>query len=69
MRKLWRIVSMIALLCLVVGILGVGVGFFTGSSPVIIRNHGSLDEYIQRLTVNWNVLKELAEPYLQMLPF
>ena len=67
MRKLWRIIGTIALLCLVIGIVGVGVGFFTGSSPVIIRNHGSLDGYIERLTVNWNILRQLVEPYLRML--
>ena len=59
MNKAWRTVSVIALLCLLVGILCVGVGFFTGSSPVVIQNHGSLDEYIERLTVNWNILRQM----------
>lgn len=59
MHKAWRAVSVIALLCLVVGILGVGVGFFTGSSPVIIRNHGSIDEYLRRLSINWGILRQM----------
>ena len=56
MRKAWRIVSAMALVFLVVGIVGVGVGFFTGSSPVVIRNHGNLTEYMRRLQINWDVL-------------
>ena len=58
MRKGWRVVSAIALICLVVGIMGVGVGFFTGSSPTMIQNHGSLTEYIERLQINWGYLQE-----------
>ena len=58
MRKGWRVVSAIALICLVVGIMGVGVGFFTGSSPTVIQNHGSLTEYIERLQINWGYLQE-----------
>ena len=57
MRKAWRIVSAIALVFLVVGIVGVGVGFFTGSSPVVIQNHGNLTEYFRRLQINWDVLR------------
>ena len=57
MSKAWRIVSAIALVFLVVGIVGVGVGFFTGSSPVVIQNHGNLTEYIRRLQINWDVLR------------
>jgi len=59
MRKAWRVVGLIALLCLVVGIIGVGVGFFSGSSPVVIQNHGSLNEYMERLTINWNILRQM----------
>ena len=59
MNKAWRVVSVIVLLCLVVGILGVGVGFFTGSSPVVIQNHGEINEYLNRLTINWGVLKQM----------
>ena len=57
MSKAWRIVSAIALVFLVVGIVGVGVGFFTGSSPVVIQNHGNLTEYFRRLQINWDVLR------------
>jgi hypothetical protein len=58
MNKAWRIVSGIALLCLVIGVVGIGVGFFTGSSPVIIQNHGSLTEYAQRLETNWAIVQQ-----------
>ena len=56
MRKAWRIVSAIALVFLIVGIMGVGVGFFTGSSPVVIQNHGNLTEYLRRLQLNRDIL-------------
>lgn len=56
MSKLWRVVSGIALLCLVIGIVGVGVGFFMGSSPVVIQEHGTLAEYMQRLEMNRDIL-------------
>lgn len=59
MNKAWRIVSVIALLCLLVGILCVGVGFFTGSSPVVIQNHGALAEYAERLSINWSIFKQM----------
>jgi hypothetical protein len=58
MNKAWRIVSGIALLCLVIGVVGIGVGFFTGSSPVVIQSHGSLTEYSQRLQTNWRILQD-----------
>jgi hypothetical protein len=58
MNKAWRIVSGIALLCLVIGVVGIGVGFFTGSSPVVIQSHGSLTEYGQRLQTNWRILQD-----------
>jgi hypothetical protein len=58
MNKAWRIISGIALLCLVIGVVCIGVGFFTGSSPVIIQNHGSLTEYTQRLETNWDILQQ-----------
>ena len=64
MRKAWRVVSSVALICLVIGILGLGVGFFTGSSPVVIRNHGSLTEYVQRLAMNRDILIERARTLL-----
>ena len=59
MTKAWRIASIAALICLVIGLIGVGVGFFTGSSPVTVQNHGSLAEYMERLTVNWNILRQM----------
>ena len=56
MRKAWRIVSAIALVFIIVGIMGVGVGFFTGSSPIVIQNHGNLTEYLRRLQMNRDIL-------------
>lgn len=64
MRKAWRVLSAVAMICLVVGIMGVGVGFFTGSSPVAIQNHGALTEYIERLRMNWDILQEQARGLL-----
>ena len=64
MHKVWRIVSAVALICLVVGIMGIGVGFFTGSSPVTIESHGSLTEYIHRLQINWGYLQEDVSSFL-----
>lgn len=64
MNKAWRVVSGIALVCLVIGIAGLGVGFFTGSSPVAIQNHGNLTEYIQRLEMNRDVLLESLRGFL-----
>lgn len=58
MNKIWRIVSGIVLLCLVAGIVCIGIGFFTGSSPVVIQEHGSLTEYIARLEMNRNILQQ-----------
>lgn len=56
MSKTWRVVSAAALVCLVIGVLGIGAGFFAGSSPVVIREHGSLTEYFARLQMNWGIL-------------
>ncbi|MCD8321948.1 MAG: hypothetical protein LUC89_03585 [Oscillospiraceae bacterium] len=64
MRKAWRVVSTIALACLVLGVLGIAVGFFTGSSPTAIESHGSLTEYMQRLETNWEVLRGLVTELL-----
>lgn len=58
MNKLWRVVSGIVLLCLVAGIVCIGIGFFTGSSPVVIQQHGNLVEYTQRLEMNWAILQD-----------
>ncbi len=64
MNKARHVVSAIALFCLIIGIVGIGVGFFMGSSPVKLQDHGNLTEYIQRLQTNWDVflgrLRELA---------
>ncbi|MCD8117652.1 MAG: hypothetical protein LUE21_11200 [Oscillospiraceae bacterium] len=59
MHKAWRVASGIALACLVLGVLGIAVGFFTGSSPTVIQSHGSLTEYLQRLETNWEVFRSL----------
>jgi len=65
MRKVWRVIGAVTLLCLVIGIVGICVGLFMGSSPVILRSHGNLDEYIHRLQINWGVLRAYAEDLLQ----
>ncbi len=64
MHKAWRVVSAIALICLVVGAAGIGVGFFTGSSPVVIQNHGSLTEYMERLSINSDIFRESLRTFL-----
>ncbi len=69
MRKAWRIVSAIALVFLIVGIMGVGVGFFTGSSPVTIQNHGNLTEYVRRLQMNRDILLETVRNTLAYFGF
>lgn len=63
MHKSWRVVSGIALICLVIGVLGVGVAFFTGSSPVVIRAHGGLAEYLDRLRMNWDILTQMIRSW------
>ncbi len=57
MNKAWRIVGGIALVFLALGVIGIGVGFFAGSSPVVIQNHGNFSEYMERLEINWNILR------------
>lgn len=64
MSKAWRAVSVIVLLCLIVGVVGIGVGFFTGSSPVIIQNHGAITEYLERLQINRDILMEGVRNFL-----
>ena len=64
MNKIWRIVSAAALLCLVIGIAGIGIGFFTGSSPVILQTHGNLAGYMERLTINREILMQHLSPIL-----
>lgn len=58
MRKLWRVFSSLAFACFLLGALGIGVGFFTGSSPTAIQAHGHLAEYGQRLAMNWAILRQ-----------
>ena len=57
MRKGWHIVTGIALICFLIGVVAIGVGFFTGSSPTALQAHGNLTEYAARLTTNWAILK------------
>ena len=58
MRKGWRIVSAIALICFLVGVAGIGIGFFTGSSPTALQAHGNLSQYGERLSANWAILQQ-----------
>ncbi len=58
MHKLWRVFSSLAFACFLLGALGIGVGFFTGSSPTAIQAHGHLAEYGQRLAMNWAILRQ-----------
>ena len=58
MRKGWRFITGIALVCFLLGVAGIGVGFFTGSSPTALQAHGHLTEYGQRLAMNWAILKQ-----------
>lgn len=67
MNKIWRIVSGIALLCLVAGAVCIGIGFFTGSSPVVIQNHGNLAGYIQRLEMNQAILQNYIAQFRAMI--
>lgn len=76
MRRGWRVITGIALVCFLVGIVAVAVGFFTGSSPTALRAHGHLSEYGQRLSTNWAIFKqdlanmrEVLTQWLSFLPF
>ena len=64
MRKLWHTVTAIALVLIVIGIFGVGVGFFMGSSPVALQNHGSINEYLERLQINRDILIQGVTSFL-----
>lgn len=57
MRKGWHIVSGVALICLILGVVGIGVGFFTGSSPAALINHGGLERYAERLLINLEIIR------------
>ncbi len=67
MRRGWRVITGIALVCFLVGIVAVAVGFFTGSSPTALRAHGSLTEYGSRLETNWAILRQDLESIRQSL--
>lgn len=67
MQRGWRVISGIALVLFLVGIMAVGVGFFTGSSPTALQAHGHLTEYGQRLSTNWAILKQDLEGIRQTL--
>ena len=57
MKKAWHIVSAVAMGCILLGIVGMAVGFFTGSSPSVIESHGQIGLYGQRLAMNWAILR------------
>ena len=69
MRKGWRFITSIALICFLLGVAGIGVGFFTGSSPTALQAHGHLAEYGERLATNWDILKQDVANLLAWLPF
>lgn len=60
MKKAWHILSAVAMGCILLGIVGMAVGFFTGSSPSVIESHGHIGQYGERLAMNWAVLKQNA---------
>lgn len=55
MKKAWKIFGAAALICLIIGIGMIAAGFFMGSSPVLLRQRGSLDEYLLRLAANRDI--------------
>ena len=59
MKKLWRITGALVLVCLLLGIGLLAAGFFTGASPVTVKNHGCLTEFSQRLSYNRAILEAL----------
>ena len=58
MRKAWHVVSLLAMTCILLGVAGAAVGFFTGSSPSAIASHGHIQQYGERLAMNWDILKQ-----------
>ena len=64
MRKAWHAVSLLAMCCILLGIVGVAVGFFTGSSPSVIQSHGHIQQYGERLAMNWDILRQDAADLL-----
>ena len=69
MRKAWKIVGIFVLVFLLLGILCIGIGFFTGSSPVVIQTHGSLAPYLERLEINRDILLEGVQSLLHSFGF
>lgn len=67
MNKAWRFVSGVVLLCLVAGLVCIGIGFFTGSSPVVIQEHGNLAGYFQRLEMNRAILMDYIARFRAIL--
>lgn len=64
MKTAWKIVCFVALVCLAMGVLLAGVGFFTGGSPASIINHGSLDGFMERLALNRDILLDTVRSLL-----
>ena len=60
MRKAWHVVSLLAMIFILLGIVGVAVGFFTGSSPSVLMSHGHIQQYGERLSMNWDILRQDA---------
>lgn len=61
MKRVWKIFSLLALVCLLLGVALTAAGFFAGSSPVSVISHGCLDEYFVRLDTNRQIfLRDLA---------
>ncbi len=69
MHKGWRFITSIALICFLLGVAAIGVGFFTGSSPTALQAHGNLTEYGERLAMNWDILKQDAAGLLAYIGF
>lgn len=55
MKRVWKIFALLALMCLLIAVALTAAGFFAGSSPMTVINHGSLDEYFVRLETNWQI--------------
>ena len=60
MRKGWHFISTVALMCVLLGVVGVAVGLFTGSSPAALEHHGGVGQYLERLSINWEIIRTWA---------
>ncbi len=67
MKKAWHIVGIAAMTCILLGIVGVAVGFFTGSSPSVLLSHGAIEQYGERLALNWSILRQDIAGFLAYL--